>query len=105
MAAIAELSATTASVARKSQTLILQRLASVGQATVGRALDKSETWVSRWKSEDSESCASLLAALDLKVVPAEQRCYPPEYIEHLRYFARIGMAQEQPPILDWGDTE
>ena len=90
-----------AAIARKSQTLILQRLASVGQVTVGRVLNKSETWVSRWKSEDSESCAALLAACGLKVVPAEHKCYPTEYIEHIRYFARIGMAQEQPPSLDW----
>lgn len=92
-----------ASVARKSQTLILQRLASVGQSAVGRLLDKSETWVSRWKSDDSESCAALLAAIGLKVVPAEHKCYPVEYIDHLRYFARIGMAHEQPPILEWGE--
>ena len=94
-----------ASVVRKSQTLILQRLASVGQVAVGRMLDKSESWVSRWKSEDSETCARLLAGLGLKVVPAEHKCYPSEYIDHLRYFARIGMAQEQPPILDWESTD
>lgn len=102
---MAEASSQDTSIARKSQTLILQRLASVGQVTVGRALDKSETWVSRWKSEDSESCAGLLAAIGLKVVPAEHKCYPVEYIEHLRYFARIGMAQERPPELDWQEGE
>ena len=98
-------SATHTSIARKSQTLILQRLANVGQSTVGRLLDKSETWVSRWKSEDSESCAALLAACGLKVVPAEHQCYAPDYIEHLRYFARIGMQHEQPPVLEFEDTE
>lgn len=98
---MAELCSANPSVARKSQTLILQRLASVGQVRVGEAVGKSETWVSRWKSDDSESCAALLACLGLKVVPAEHQCYPAEYIEHLRYFARVGMAQQQPPTLEW----
>lgn len=90
-------------IARKSQTLILQRLASVGQVKVGQALGKSESWVSRWKSEDSEMLASLLAACGLKVVPVEHRCFPADYIDHLRYFARVGMAQEHPPSLEWAD--
>ena len=86
--------------ARKSLTAILQRLASVGQKPLGEALARSETWISRWKSDDSESCADLLAALGLKVVPAEHECYSPEFIRSLRYFARIGMesadGSEQP---------
>lgn len=86
--------------ARKSTTEILRRLASRGQKAVGEALGKSETWVSRWKSADAQSCADLLAVLGLKVVPAENECHAPSYIAHLRYFARIGVAVEQSPADD-----
>lgn len=79
--------------ARKSQTLILQRLASAGQKPVADALALSEATISRVKSEGVESFTAFLAALSLKVVPAENICYPPGHIEHLEYFARIGMAR------------
>ena len=86
--------------ARKSVAEILRRLAKRGQKTVGEALGKSETWVSRWKSADAQTCADLLAALGLKIVPAENECHSPAYIAHLRYFARIGVAVEQGPTDD-----
>ena len=73
----------------------------MGQVSVGAALCKSETWVSRWKSEDSRTCADLLACLGLKVVPAHFKCYDPAHIAHLEYFAKIGLAQETVPSLDW----
>ena len=60
--------------------------------------------MSRWKSDDSETCAALLTALGLKVVPAENVCYPKEHIEHLRYFAAIGMQQSETPTLEWDET-
>jgi hypothetical protein len=81
--------------ARKSIAEILRRLASRGQKPVGEALGKSETWISRWKSADAQTCADLLAVLGLKIVPAENECHAPAYIAHLRYFARIGVAVEQ----------
>jgi hypothetical protein len=89
-----------AEISRKSQSEILRRLASVGQNAVGEALGKSETWISRWKSDDLRSCADLLSVLGLKVVPSENRCYPPEHIAHLEYFARRGM-EMQAPTLEW----
>lgn len=79
--------------ARKSQSTILQRLASIGQKPVADALAVSEATVSRMKSEGVESFTGFLAALGLKVVPTANVCYPPEHIEHLEYFARIGMAR------------
>lgn len=101
---MSELSGLDASLARKCNSEILRRLASVGQKVVGERIGKSETWVSRWKGEDAGTCADLLAALGLKVVPAEHRCYPAEYIEHLQYFARMGM-QERAPVLEWERDE
>jgi hypothetical protein len=88
--------------ARKSLAMILRRLAAVGQKPVGEALGKSETWVSRWKSEDAETCALWLNVLGLKVVPAGNVCYPKEHIERLMFFAAIGIKQ-QPEPLDWQD--
>jgi hypothetical protein len=101
---MAEVCAIDTPVARKSHSIILQRLASVGQVEVGKVFGKSETWVSRWKSDDSETCARLLAALALKIVPAHYKCYDPQHIAHLEYFAKIGLAQETSPALDW-DTD
>lgn len=79
--------------ARKSQSTILQRLASVGQRPVADALSVSEATISRMKGEGVESFTAFLAALSLKVVPASSVCYPADHIEHLEYFARIGMAR------------
>src|SRR5574337_271744 len=89
--------------ARKTHAAILKALAAVGQNAAGEAIGKSESWVSRWKVDDSELCARVLAACGLKAVPVGYRCYAPEYIEHLRYFAQHGMAQHAPPELEWGD--
>lgn len=88
---MAEYCASNPELARKNQTAILQRLASFGQKPLSEALDKSETWVSRWKSDDLTTCADLLATLGLKIVLASDECHSVEYISSLRYFARIGM--------------
>lgn len=77
---------------RKCQTEILRALASAGQRLAGEAIGKSETWVSRFASEHLKTCADLLGALNLKVVPAEMQCYEREYVDNLRYFAKLGMA-------------
>lgn len=84
-----------ASLARKSQTLILQRLASAGQAPVARALAVSEATISRMKGETVESFTALLGVLGLKVVAAEDNYYPPDYIAHLHYFAKRGIAMPE----------
>ena len=93
-----------ATVSRKIQTQILHRLASVGQVHAADAICKSETWVSRFASDHLKSCADLLAALGLKVVPAEHKCYDPEHVAHLQYFAKLGMQQEQAPVLEWEES-
>jgi hypothetical protein len=93
------------SVARKSVTLILQKFAELDQRPVAKALDKSDTWVSRWVSNDLKVCADLLSALGLKVVPASNVCFPPEYVKNLQFFAQIGIKQDAPVVLDWGDNQ
>lgn len=86
--------------ARKSQSTILQRLASIGQKPVADALGLSEATVSRMKSEAVESFTAFLAVLGLKVVAAEHRCFSPEYMDHLHYFAKLGMEAAKPATLD-----
>ena len=88
--------------ARKCAATILQSLASAGQKPVADALGVSEATVSRMKGDTLESFTALLAALDLKVVPAAHKCYAPDYIEHLHYFARLGMAEAKPGLA-WED--
>lgn len=95
-----------ASRSRKIQSLILQRLASRGQAHVGEAIGKSESWVSRFASEQLKSCADLLSAVGLKVVPVELRCYDPAHVDHLQYFAQLGMKQGPAPLkLDFEEVD
>lgn len=77
--------------ARKNEALILQRLASEGQAPVAEALEVSESTVSRFKDGDIARFARLLAVLGLKATPQEYKCYKPEYIEWLLQGARIGV--------------
>lgn len=89
---VAELCAADPELARKSQTAILHRLSSVGQKPVADALSVSEATISRLKAEGVESFTAFLGVLKLKVVPAEMKCYSPDYVEHLRFFARRGMA-------------
>ena len=77
---------------RKNCTVILQRLAEVGQVDVAAALGVSESTVSR--SKDSiETVSKLMAACGLKVVPASFRCAKPELIEAAFVFAKAGLEQ------------
>jgi hypothetical protein len=87
-------------ISRKSQTEILRRLASAGQNAAANSIGKSETWVSRFASDQLKTFTDLLSALGLKVVPADHRCYSADYIEHLHYFARLGMAESKPELVE-----
>ena len=94
------LSAEQTGTARKINATLLQRLASVGQNRVATALGQSESTVSRWKDGELEKLASLLAVLGLKVVPVNQKCFDPQYIEALRMLARQAL-DEPAHALEW----
>lgn len=80
--------------ARKMQALIFQRLSELSATCIAEALGVSDATVSRMKNEQTESYTAFLAALGLKLVPESSKCFQPEYIEHLRYFARRGVELE-----------
>jgi len=90
--------------AKKNLTLIFQRLASVGGATVAEKLNVSESTVSRWKSEGAEQCARILAELGLKIVPEHVKCYEPKQIEAILALAKARLERiETTEQLVWED--
>jgi transcriptional regulator with XRE-family HTH domain len=75
-------------IARKSERIVLRQLAKVGQLAVADAMGVSESTVSRMKDRDEKGGPSqiqkwckALAAMGLKITPAEYRCYDPKQIE------------------------
>jgi hypothetical protein len=67
--------------ARKNEKIVLQRLASVGQKPIADAIGVHESTVSRLKEGAISQFAQALAAMNLKIVPTEMKCYRPEDIE------------------------
>lgn len=91
--------------ARKIVSIIFQRLSSVGQVEVAKALDASESTVSRLK-EQTPQFAGMLARIGLKVVPAEMKCYDEKTIASILELARQRMAQLNSPqqlAQDWDE--
>ncbi|MEO6147041.1 MAG: CII family transcriptional regulator [Sulfuriferula sp.] len=89
--------------ARKIESTILRRFASVGQTTVAKAIGGSDTKISRMISDgDIREFSVMLTALGLKTVPTEMKCYNPKDIEYLLYcqqqYARMLSTPDQ---LEW----
>lgn len=76
-----QLSQEQAARARKNFIILMQRLASVGNAPVALAVGCDEATISRMKPEKFQQFAEILAVLDLKVVPCEMRCFNERDIE------------------------
>lgn len=85
------LSSASAERSRKFHTLALQRVASVGQNHIATQLQVSEATVSRFVSADLERACQVLAALGLKVVPQDMKCYPKDEIDAIFTLARASM--------------
>lgn len=77
---------------RKNASLILQRLASLGQAAVADSLGVSESTVSRWKDGDIEKTALTLAVLGLRVVREDEATVDPRKLAALVALAEDGFA-------------
>ena len=91
--------------ARKNEALILKALASFGQAHLAEKMGVSESLISRQKSEGHlAKTAEMLAHLGLKVVPEDVQCFDPEYVEHLRALAQLGLRQPSADqVLEWDE--
>lgn len=78
---------------RKAHSLVLQRFASVGQVKVAEMIGTSESTVSRFVNTDLERSCQIFAALGLKIVPIELKCYEPRKIAILMELARDHLNQ------------
>lgn len=87
---------------RKNESVILQCLASTGQAELAKAMGVHESTVSRMKDGGITTFAAALAHLGLKVVPVGMQCFQPDYVDALKTLAELGIRQ-QAPKLDWGN--
>jgi len=88
---------------RKNMSFVLQGISSVGQAAIAKELNISESTVSRHISEQLERSMKILAIVGGKSVPEYAKCYNPEYIEKIQYFAAIGIKYAPPETqsLEW----
>jgi hypothetical protein len=70
--------------------LVMQRAARVGQNDVGVVIGIDGSTVSRFMSEEKDMARALaiLAALGLKVVPTEMKCFPPKKMQMILDLAR-----------------
>lgn len=82
------------SAAHDIQTAVLARLAEMSQGRVAEVAGVSDATVSRWKANDLETCAKLLAAMGLTVVAAGHRMPDPKYLACLEHLARMTLDRE-----------
>lgn len=97
-------------IAAKSSKIFFARLRSVGGEAVSNILKCSEGTVSELSGKEKykfnfHSLCELLARMGLKIVPAEFKCYNPEDIERIMYFAKRGMEAMNPESLEWDGDE
>lgn len=78
-------------IARNNESLILQRLASVGQSTLAQRIGVSESTISRFKDNEIERISKMLIELGLKIVPAGTKTYRPELIDAVFTLAKDSM--------------
>lgn len=87
---------------RKSYSVLLQRLASMGGAPVALAMGCDEATISRLKQEKLVFLSDLMAVLDLKVVPTDARCFRERDIAAYLHMAKLHMEQiEGVHQLEW----
>lgn len=81
--------------ARTYMALAMQRAARVGQNDIGNAIGIDGSTVSRFMSDEKDMSRALaiLAAMGLKVVPAEMQCFPPRKMQLLLELARDHLVQ------------
>ena len=85
----------TAARARKNESVLLERLALVGLEPVATALDVDISTVSRMKGEAMQRFATLLAALNFKIVPTDYQCHDPAYLQALHTLAERELSRNK----------
>ena len=84
--------------------MIFGALRSKGHAEVAKALGVSESTFSEWLQKHGDRVAQLLTAIDHKAVPIIVKCYEPDYLERIMYFAEIGIRHARSnPALEFED--
>lgn len=76
--------------ARKNLTRMLNALKDVGQKPVADACGVAVSQVSRWTEKDLPRFAVALSTMRLQVNKSDTVRFPPEYMVHMRYFAKLG---------------
>lgn len=92
--------------ARKNSSMILRAIAERGSNAAAEGWGVSASRFCHMKNDKdhplTECVAGMLAALGLKVVPDRMQCFDPEYVEHLRALAKIGLnAPAEEHVLSW----
>jgi transcriptional regulator with XRE-family HTH domain len=104
---MAESSQTPSAHARKLSQMVMQRIASVKNQAVADAIGKDQSTVSRIVSGETgiklDDLQPFLAALDLKVVGANQVCVDRDVYESYRTLARAAI--NDPQKLSWDEPE
>jgi len=88
--------------ARSNLKSFLQAASSKTEEALGEAIGVSDSVIQRLKSAHAENFASVLAELDLKLVPSHVKCFEPAYVESLKTLARQQLLDgTTPPQLEW----
>lgn len=92
--------------ARKIERAVLHRLSEVGQVSVAKALDVSESTVSRLKDGQIHVAAQLLAALGFRVVPEQVKCVDPQVAQAMFTIYNKALASMSDPAdLLWSEAQ
>ncbi len=94
--------------ARKNSSMILRAIAERGSNAAAEGWGVSASRFCHMKNDKdhplTECVAGMLAALGLKVVPDRMQCFDPEYVEHLRALAQLGLRQPSADqVLEWDE--
>lgn len=92
--------------ARKNCSTILRAIAERGSNAAADGWGVSASRFSHMKNDKEhpliDGIAGMLAALGLKVVPDSVQCFDPQYVEHLRALAQLGLRQPSvDQVLEW----
>lgn len=87
---------------RKNLSLILRTLAEVTQVKVAERMCVSESTISRMNEDYFRRIAELVAAMDLKLVPADLEMWDEGYVENLRKVLAAELVLGRKPNIPFG---